>query len=150
MAHTEATLKSLNKPDVIKLVLQLESEMNKELTSEIKDLVAQIKKVEADVAIVKNVNEKLVNQLIETERQCWTNAQYSRRECLEVIGILVPVTNGSLKSNITNVFDKLGVHVEGKDIQACHRLKDNDRVIIKLSNRFFVSRKISNLWTRLN
>ena len=150
MAHTEATLKGLNKPDVIKLVLQLESEMNKELTSEIKDLVAQIKKVEADVAIVKNVNEKLVNQLIETERQCWANAQYSRRECLEVIGIPVPITNGSLKSNITNVFDKLGVHGEGKDIQACHRLKDNDRVIIKLSNRFFVSRKISNLWTRLN
>ena len=91
MAHTEATLKGLNKPDVIKLVLQLESEMNKELTSEIKDLLAQIKKVEADVAIVKNVNEKLVNQLIETERQCWANAQYSRRECLEVIGIPVPI-----------------------------------------------------------
>ena len=58
MAHTEATLKGLNKPDVIKLVLQLESEMNKELTSEIK----KAKKVEADVAIVKNVNEKLVNR----------------------------------------------------------------------------------------
>ena len=33
------------------------------------------------------------------------------------------------------VFDKIGVHVEGKDIQACHRLKDNDRVIVKFSNR---------------
>ena len=32
------------------------------------------------------------------------------------------------------VFDELGVHVEGKDIQACHCLKDNDRDIIKLSN----------------
>ena len=53
----------------------------KELTSEIRDLVTQMKKVDADVAIVKNVNEKLVNQLIETERQCWGNAQYSRREC---------------------------------------------------------------------
>ena len=39
----------------------------KELTSEIRDLATQIKKVEADVAIVKNVTEKLVNQLIETE-----------------------------------------------------------------------------------
>ena len=29
-----------------------------------------MKKVEADVVIVKNVNEKLVNQLIETEQQC--------------------------------------------------------------------------------
>ena len=53
----------------------------KELTSEIRDLVTQMKKVDADVAIVKNVNEKLVNQLIETKRQCWGNAQYSRREC---------------------------------------------------------------------
>ena len=40
----------------------------KELKSEIRDLVAQIKKVQTDVTIVKNVNEKLVNQLIETER----------------------------------------------------------------------------------
>ena len=59
----------------------------KELTSEIRDLVTQMKKVEADVAIVKNENDKLVNQLIETERQCWVNSQYSRQECLEVVGI---------------------------------------------------------------
>ena len=69
MVHTEATLKGLNKPELIKLVFQLELEMNsdiKELTSEIRDLVAQMKNVEAVVAIVKNVNEKLVNQLIKT------------------------------------------------------------------------------------
>ena len=29
----------------------------------------------------------------------------------------------------------LGVPVEEKDIQACHRLKNNDRAIIKLINR---------------
>ena len=50
----------------------------KQLTSGIRDLVTQMKKVEADVAIVKNVNEKLVNQLIEIERHCWANTQYSR------------------------------------------------------------------------
>ena len=33
----------------------------KELTSEIRDLVTQMKNVEADVSLVKNVNEKLVN-----------------------------------------------------------------------------------------
>ena len=33
----------------------------KVLTSEIRDLVTQIKKVEAGVAIFKNVNQKLVN-----------------------------------------------------------------------------------------
>ena len=139
MVHTEAKLKMLlNKPDLIKLVLQLVSEMNsdiKELTSEIRDLVTQMKKVETDVAIVKKINEKLVNQLIETERQCWVNTHYSRRECLEAAGIPTSIPNDLLEVNVSKIFGKLGVHVEGKDIQACHRLKDNDRAIIKFSNR---------------
>ena len=127
MIHTEATLKVLNKPNLIKLVLQLESEINadiKELTSETTHLVTQMKKVEADVAVVKNVNEKLVNQLIETVRHCWTNAQYSRRECLGVVGIPISIPNDSLEANISKVFDKLGVHVERGEIEASHHLKD--------------------------
>ena len=148
----------MNKPDLIKRVLQLESEINsgiKELTSEIRDLATQMKKVEADVAIVKNVNQKLVNQLIETEWQCWDNAQYSRRECLEIVGIPTSIPNDLLEANVSKVFGKLGVHVEGKDIQACHRLKDNNRTLLniaigKMFLRFFVSTKASNLWMRQN
>ena len=54
---------------------------------------------------------------------------------LEVVRIPTPTPNDSLEANISKVFDKLGVHVDGKDIQACQCLKDNDRVIIKFSNR---------------
>ena len=64
-----------------------------------------------------------------------SNAQYSRRECSEVVGIPTSIPNDSLETNISRVFDKLGVNVEGNDIQACHCLKDNDKVIIKFSNR---------------
>ena len=135
---TEATLEGLNKPDLSKLVLQLESEMNsdiKELASEFRGLETQMKKIEADVAIVKNVNQKLVNQLTETERQYWANAQYSRQECLEVVGIPTSIPNDLLEANVSKVFGNLGVHVEGKDIRACHRLKDDDKAIVKFSNR---------------
>ena len=93
-----------------------------------------MKIVDDDVAIVKNVNEKLVNQLIETEWQCWANVQYSRRECLEGVGIPTSIPNDLLEANVFMVFDRLGVHFEGKNIQACHCLKDNDRAIIKFSN----------------
>ena len=81
MVNLEVILQSLNKLDLNKLVFQLESEMSsdiKELTSEISNLVKEMKKVEVGVAIVKNVNEKLVNQLIKTKRQYWANAQYAR------------------------------------------------------------------------
>ena len=60
MVDMKAALKSLNKPDLIKLVLQLESEIISDingLTSEISGLVTQTEKVKDDVAIVKNVNE---------------------------------------------------------------------------------------------
>ena len=81
MVNLEVILKGLNKLDLNKLIFQLESEMSsdiKELTSEISNLVKEMKKVEVGVAIVKNINEKLVNQLIKTKRQYWANAQYTR------------------------------------------------------------------------
>ena len=117
MVHTEVTLKGLNKPDLIKLVLQLESEMNsdiKELTLKFRELVTQMKKVEADIAIVKNVNKKLVNQLIKTEQQCWANPQYSRHECLEVVGIPTSIPNNSLETIIQGFLINLQCMSRGK------------------------------------
>ena len=40
-----------------------------------------------------------------------------------------------MEANVSKVFAKLRVHVEGKDIQACHRVKNSDRAIVKFSNR---------------
>ena len=100
---------------------------------EIRNLVTQTEKVEADVAIVNHVNEKLVNLLTETEHQCWTSAQNSRRECLEVVGIPTFIASDLLEANVSKVFDKFRVCAEVKDIQACYCLKD--RTIIKFSNR---------------
>ena len=48
------------------------------LTAEVKELSSYLIKLDADVAIVKNVNSRLVEQLVQTEWQCWKNAQYSR------------------------------------------------------------------------
>ena len=66
-----------------------------------------MKKVETNVAIFKNVSEKLVNRLIETERQCWANTHYSRQECLKVVGIPTSIPNELLEANISKVFDKM-------------------------------------------
>ena len=57
------------------------------LTAEIKEIKNHLKKLEVDVAVNKNVNSRLVEQLVETERQFWANFQYSRRECLEEVGV---------------------------------------------------------------
>ena len=55
--------------------------------TEMKDLNNSFKRFESDVHIVKTANNNCLKQLDNTEIQSWANAQYSRRECVEVIRI---------------------------------------------------------------
>ena len=60
--------------------------------------------------------------------------QYSRRECIEVVGILNNINE--LEDKVLIVFQKLGCELSPQDLEACHRLRKNsDRVIVKFSRR---------------
>ena len=61
--------------------------------------------------------------------------QYSRRECLEIVGIPQDISDDALEDKVCQILTKIGVILESDDIQACHRLRKKDRTIIKLSNR---------------
>ena len=71
--HTEAALNKLSKSALVQLVLQTESSLALQitnLTNEVKDLLGYFKKLEADSAVTKNVNLKLMERVVQTERQC--------------------------------------------------------------------------------
>ena len=78
--HTEAVLNKLSKSELVQLVLQTEASLASQitnLTTEVKDLLEYFKKLESDLAVTKNVNSKRMDRVVQTERQCWANAQYS-------------------------------------------------------------------------
>ena len=121
--HTEAVLNKLTKPELVQLLLNTDANMEAQisiLTAEVKEWSSYLKKVETDVVTVKNVNSKLVEQLVQTERHCWENAQYSRRECLELIEIPTSVKDNVLEEKVCGFFHELGVEIGQRDIQACH------------------------------
>ena len=92
--HTEAVLNNLSKPELLQIILNTEANLGSQiakLTTEVKDLLAHSKKLEANVAIVRNVNSKLVERVVVTESLCWENAQYLQRDMLEVVGIPMSV-----------------------------------------------------------
>ena len=66
---------------------------------------------------------------MQTERQCWANAQYSRRDTIEVIGIPTSIRDKNLEDKVRNIFGEIGVNVNERDIQACRRLREKDRTI---------------------
>ena len=71
---------------------------------------------------------------MELERQCLANAQYSRKECVEVVGIPRQVDDKHLEVKVLSIFQKAGCTIAPEFIDVCHQLgKNNDRVIVKFT-----------------
>ena len=77
--------------------------------------------MEADVAIVKNINSWLVEQLVQTERQCLENAHYSRGEWIPT-----SVKYDVHEEKVCDIFHEIGVQIGQRNIQACHRIKTTE------------------------
>ena len=93
-------------------------------------------KLQSELVVTKQLNTELTKRIVTLERQCWANSQYSRKECLEVVGIPRQVDHNQLETKVISIFEKVGCRIDPGFIDACHQLgKNNDRVIIKFSRR---------------
>ena len=91
MALSEPSLRKLLKDDIISLALDYQSKFVSTLAgirNKLSDLKKDFEQLRSDLSITKLVNTKLKENVISLERQTWNNSQYSRRECLELSGIL--------------------------------------------------------------
>ena len=108
MAHTENTLKDLKKENLIALVLNLQNERDKfmeklcerldALSNTVDNLTSKLDLVESYlVMMTKTVNDNLLNRITNRittlERSLHAQEQYSRKECLEIVGIPVSINN---------------------------------------------------------
>ena len=130
---------------VIALTLEYQAKFDSTLSNinkEVSELRSDFKKIESELSVSKNVNNKLHKRVVALERQCWGNNQYSRRECLEITGVPDSVSNDDLEETTIKIFVKLNVAIDPSNIEDCHWLKSNGpkKVIIK-----FVRRKDANL-----
>ena len=137
--YTGNSLDKLRKQDLIPIVLPLQSKLEDKdntVLDEVRKLNDSISKLHAELAVAKNVNNLLVTRLSTLERQSWANAQYSRRECLDIVGIPREVSGEVLEEKVLNIFGKLGCDISPDRIEACHRVgRTNDTVIVKFSRR---------------
>ena len=125
--HAEAMLNKITKPELVQPHLKTEATLGLQITDlskEIKDTLTYLKKLEVDTVVVKTANDRIVERVVKTERLCWEEAQYSRPDNLEIFGIPNSV-----------VFKKIGVEIDKWDVQACHRLKEKERTMVKFVNR---------------
>ena len=138
-SYTEDTLDKISKKNVIEIALALQDKVesgNTAILEEIRKLNDNFEKLEGELIVSKKVNGELQKDIIQLEKQCWANAQYSRRECLELVGIPSSIEHDQLKDKVVEIFNKVGCNIMKVNVEACHRIgKNNDRVIIKFSKR---------------
>ena len=138
-SYTEDTLDKFSKKNVIEIALALQDKVesgNTEILEEIRKLNHNFKKLEGELIVSKKVYSELQKHIIQLKKQCWTNAQYSRRECLELVGIPSSIEHDQLEDKVVEIFNKVGCNIMKEYFEACHQIgKNNDRVIIKFSKR---------------
>ena len=137
--HTEEALDKMPKRELIPIVLSLQNkttEDNNAMLQEMRKFNDNFAKLQAELVVTKRVNSELCKRTVTVEIQCWANAQYSRRECLEVAGIPRQVDDKNLETKVLSIFQKIGCTIDPTFIDDCHRLgKNNDRVIVKFTRR---------------
>ena len=73
-----------------------------------------------ELVVTKRATSELCKRVVTMERQCWANAQYSRRECLEVVGIPQQVDDKNLETKVLSIFQKIGCIIDPSFIDNCH------------------------------
>ena len=97
-SYTEHTLGKLSKENVNEIALALQDKVESGNTEILED---NFKKLEGELIVSKKVNSELQKHIIQLEKQCWANAQCSRRECLELVGIPSSIEHDQTKLDAT-------------------------------------------------
>ena len=103
--------------------------MKSNLNEEVSNLIEEVKKrntsfelLNSDFSTTRIENSSLNERLISLERQCQANAQYLRREGLEIAGIPSKVSGKDLEKVVCKAITKAGIDIKADDIEDCHRV----------------------------
>ena len=90
MVLTRAALEKMNKEDVIALFVEMQDKLStnvNQLSTTVTEMNKILERMESQQSIAKTVNNALTKRIVALEKQCFKNNQYTRRECVEIVGI---------------------------------------------------------------
>ena len=131
----------MEEEDVNRLVQAAISKLKNEMSLELEKIKEENVKGKEEIQILRDENTKIKKQMEEMERMIDDIEQYSRKDCLILSGGGMPeVQTGKYEAPEETrevakkvIEEKLGVTLNGR-ISACHRLRNNKRVLVKFQD----------------
>ena len=130
--------KQATSKDLAEALLRIEN-----LEKKHEQFVTHIGQLEAELAISKATTNALAKQVEKNQRLANANAQYSRRETIEIHGFPLNIRDADVEQTVCDI-KETGVEVVPEDFHAVHRKNKKSNVIAKLKCRK-VTRKSSCL-----
>ena len=161
MVRTRSQLENLSKEELIDELISVEGISSKlsDLASRFDGFLRRYEVLSSELTISKNCNRLLSERIVQLERNAVNIAQYPQQESLEINPVPASIGDDVLESSVCRALSLTGHEVKPDDLQACHRLKKKDTVIVKfkcrkqrrsiLTNRKNLRNKSDGL-TRLN
>ena len=141
MVRTRSQLENLSKDELIDEVFSLENFKNdinvkfSELNDRFNDFQEKYEMVNSNLSITKRCNGLLLERITQLERNNLNTAQCNRRETLEINLVSYDIADDVLEQSVCQALSLTGISVEPHDLQAFHRMRKKDRVIIKFKCR---------------
>ena len=125
MIRTRSQLENLSKEELIDELISVEDISSKlsDLTSRFDDFLKRYEILSSELAVSKNCNLLLSERIVQLERNAVNNAQYHRRESLEINPVPTSIDDDVLESSVSRALSLTGHEIKPDNLQACHHLK---------------------------
>ena len=114
------------------------------------DFATKFDRVFSELWISKTCNSLLRKRIIDLERSFLDNAQYLRKEMIEISPVPLEVSNDDLEGLVCKALSLTENKVSPDDLETCHRLKKKENVIVKFRSRKLKCKIKSNRRIMLN
>ena len=125
MVRTRSQLENLSKEELIDELISVEDISSKlsDLTSRFDDFLRRYEILNSELTVSKNCNRLLTERIVQLERNAVSNAQYHRREPLDINPVPASIGDYVLGNSVCRALSLTSHEVKNDDLQVCHRLK---------------------------
>ena len=131
---SESAINAIKKPELLQKIIALKGKVI--VDSDISNLCNQIlkpnytipwlhstnEKIRTELAVVKNVNTKPEEQIVNFEKNQAKSKQYTHRNNIELSGIPNDIPENNLEKVVVDICRDSSLEFEPKDIEGCHGL----------------------------
>ena len=145
--YSEKDLTQMKKNDIVKLFLNQQDKLAnmEKIIETMKDMNERIIRLESQIIVSSKTSDLLSRRILSLERQLLAAQQYSRRECLDIVGISKNIEDNQIEDKVCEIISGIGVTINPlMDIQACHRVGQKGNVIVKFTNRKMIPKIMIN------